>query len=51
MTNNEIKLLNMIHENDNPEQALFIAIEIIISCLMQSESSEEPSPVCSPVFV
>ena len=40
MTNNEIKLLNLIRDNDNPEQALLTAIEIIISCLEQPESFE-----------
>lgn len=35
MTNNEIELLNIIRENDNPTQALITAIEIIISCLEQ----------------
>lgn len=33
MTDNEIKLLNMVRENDNPERALVIAIEIILQYL------------------
>lgn len=33
MTDKEIKLLNMVRENDNPEQALITAIEIVLSCL------------------
>lgn len=33
MTSEEIDLLNLIRENDNPEQALITAIEIIISNL------------------
>lgn len=33
MSNNEIELLNLIRENDNPEQALTTAIEIILSYL------------------
>ncbi len=40
MTNNEIKLLNIIRESDNPEQALHTAIEIILSYLIHHESSE-----------
>ena len=40
MTNNELKLLNIIRENDNPEQALVVAIEIITMYLEQLESSE-----------
>lgn len=30
MTENEIKLLDLIRENDNPEQALSKALEIIV---------------------
>ena len=40
MTNKEIELLNLIRENDNPEQALTKAIEIIIKYLEQPESFE-----------
>lgn len=43
MTNN-IELLNIIRENDNPEQALLTAIDIIVSFLEQSVSSQAPSP-------
>lgn len=50
MSNNEIKLINMIRNNDNPEQALIVAIEIIISYLEQLELTEEQFPVCSPVL-
>ena len=45
MTDNEHKLLNLIRENDNPERAFVIAIEIIIKYLEQPESFEEPSLV------
>ena len=41
-TNQEI-LLSIIRENDNPEQALQIAVEIITSFLEQSVSSQVPS--------
>ena len=47
MTNNELKLLSMIRENDNPERAFVKAIEIIIKYLEQPESFEESSLVCS----
>ena len=40
MTQNELKLLNIIRENDNPEQALITAIELIIKYLEQPESFE-----------
>lgn len=40
MTNNELELLHIIRENENPEQALNIAIEIILSYLEQHESFE-----------
>jgi hypothetical protein len=47
-TNQEI-LLSIIRENDNPEQALQIAVEIITSFLEQSVSSQEPSVDFPPV--
>ena len=40
MTTNEIELLNIIRESDNPEQAIEIAIDIILSYLKQLESFE-----------
>ena len=43
MTNNEIELINMIRENDNPEQALQTAIDIILLNLVQPESYPAPS--------
>ena len=36
MTQNELELLNIIRENDNPEQALVTVIELIIKYLEQS---------------
>ena len=45
MTENEIELINIVREQDNPVQALMIAINIIVSYLMQRESSLKPSPV------
>ena len=38
MTENEIKLINIIREQDNPVQALMVAVKIIVSYLMQHES-------------
>lgn len=37
MTNNELELLNLIRTNDNPEQALVKAIEIILLWLSHPE--------------
>ena len=51
MTENELKLLSMIREHNNPEQALIIAIETIISYLKQFESFEEPSVAVAQVLV
>ena len=35
MTDNELELLNLIRTNDNPEQALIEAMDIILSYLSQ----------------
>ena len=43
MTNNEMELLSVIRENDNPEQALLTAIDTIIGFLEQHESSQSQS--------
>ncbi len=40
MTDNELQLLSMIRENDNPERAFVKAIEIILSYLNHHESFE-----------
>lgn len=42
MTNNERELINIIRENENPEQALLTAVLIIGAVLEQSLSSREP---------
>ena len=39
MTDNEKELINMIRENDNPEDALMTAAVIILGFLKQHESS------------
>ena len=46
MTENEIKLIELIRENDNPEQAIITAVSIITSFLEQPQSSEEPFVAC-----
>ena len=38
------KLLKLVRENDKPEQAVIIAIDTIISFLMQHGSSEVQAP-------
>ena len=48
MSNNEIELINMIRENDNPEQAAMVAIDIILMYLRQPESFEALAAVCLP---
>ena len=40
MTENEIELLEMIRNNENPTQAFVTAMEIIVGCLMLLEPSE-----------
>lgn len=45
MTSNELELLKIIREHDNPEQALVTAIEIIFSQLIHLEVSELKSVV------
>ena len=46
MTENEIKLIEMIRNHNDPEKALITAVEIILRYLSQPESFEEPSSVC-----
>ena len=48
MTANEIELIKLIRENDNPEQALVTAVETILTYLKQHESSEGQAAVCLP---
>ena len=45
MTDNEIKLINIIRENDNSEEAIIKAVKIITSFLEREKSSEEQVPV------
>jgi hypothetical protein len=50
MTENEKELIKMIHENDNPEQALMTATAIILGFLKQLGSSEGQVPACLQEF-
>lgn len=43
MLNKKIELLNIVRENDKPEEALVTAIEVISSFLGQCVSYQEPS--------
>ena len=47
MTENELKLLSIIRENDNPERAFETAIEIILKYLNHPESFESTLSVDS----
>ena len=42
MSENNIELIRLIRENDNPGQALNAAVVIVLGYLMQLDSSEEP---------
>lgn len=46
ITENEKQLIDLIRENDNPENAIMIATAIIIDFLKQHESSEVQAPAC-----
>ena len=49
MNQNEIELIELIRENDNPEQALMTAATIILGFLKQHGSSEEQAAVVPAV--
>ena len=51
MTENEKELINIIRENDNPEQALMTAAVIILGFLKQHESYQEASFACLQALV
>lgn len=46
MTTEKMELLNLLIENDNPEQAVLTAASIILGLLKPHESSEEPISAC-----
>ena len=50
MTENEKALINLIRENDNPQQALTMAVDIIILFLKQQKSFEEQAVVVPQVL-
>ena len=45
MTDNELKLINMIRNSNNPKKAMVIAIDAICWYLKQSQSFAKPSVV------
>ena len=50
MTENEIKLIEMIRNHNDPEKALITAVEIILRYLEPPKSFEEPSSACLQEF-
>ena len=44
MSENELKLINIIREHDTPTRAIEIAIGIMLEFLAQGESSQEQPP-------
>ena len=46
MNENEITLLNMIYENDRPDQAVLVAIKVFAAFLEQLEADQSPQAVC-----
>ena len=46
MNENEIALFKMIYENDNPEDAVLVAIKVFAAFLEQLEADQSPRPVC-----
>lgn len=45
MTENEMELINIVREQDDPGQALMVAIDTILSYLKQHGSYSKPLPV------
>lgn len=50
MTENELKLIRLIRENDNPEQALLTAVDIILLSLVQEQSYQVQVPASLQVL-
>jgi hypothetical protein len=50
VTKNELELINIIRNANNPEDALVVAALTIIDFLKQHESFEEPSSVVLPAL-
>ncbi len=51
MNENEMKLIGMIRESDDPEKAMMVAVEVITSYLRQHGSSGGQAPADLPVLV
>ena len=49
MKKKDKELIELIRENDKPDQALMVAATIILGFLKQHGSSEEQDPVCLQV--
>ena len=48
MTDNELKLIELIRENDNPAEAIVTAVDIITSFLKQERSCLGQAPAYPP---
>ena len=48
MSENEIELFNVLHENDNAEQAVLTAIKVFAAFLEQLSEDPGPPSVCPP---
>ncbi len=48
MSKNEMELIRMVREHEEPEKALVIAVGVITSFLKQHGSSEEPDVAYLP---
>ena len=44
MSEKEFKLLNMVYENDDPGQAMLVAIKVFAEFLERCEEGREPRP-------
>ena len=48
MVHNESRLLELIQEHENPEQAIALAIKVFSAFLEQLEACPEPQAACPP---
>lgn len=49
MTENEIRLISLIRDSEEPQRTLQLAIDTILLLLEQPESSQSPVVACPPV--
>lgn len=49
MTENEIRLISLIRDSEEPQRTLQLAIDTIHLLLEQPESSQSPVAACPPV--